>query len=287
MEFVTLNNGVKMPMLGFGVYQIEAKDCERCVLDALEVGYRHIDTAQGYCNEKEVGAAVRASGLKREEIFVTDKVWLSNHGYDQTKASVYHSLEIMGLDYLDLMLVHQPYADYWGAYSALADLQKEGVLKAIGVSNFFPWALANLVAFHEVKPQVNQVEFNPLQQEVAAQQLADKLGVKLEAWSPFGQGQQNLLAHPLLAAIAAKHHKSVAQIILRHIIQRGVVALAKSTHKERMQENFAIFDFNLDADDIAQIATLDTGKSMFLDHASPEIVDFFKQFAADLGSKLQ
>ncbi len=286
MECVTLNNGVKMPLVGFGVYQIPASDCERCVLDAFACGYRLIDTAQAYLNEKEVGAAVRSSGIKREEIFVTSKVWLSNCGYDKTKASVYHSLELMGLDYLDLMLLHQPFGDHWGSYSALADMQKEGVLKAIGVSNFFPWALANLARFHEVVPQVNQIEINPLYQRQAEIELMAKLQVQPEAWAPFGEGKNNMFAHPVLAEIGAKLHKSVAQVIVRYLTQKQIVVLAKTTHKERMQENINVFDFTLDAEDIAKIAQLDTHAPLFFDHGDVSQVEVFKQFTDAVGKML-
>lgn len=286
MDFVTLNNGVKMPMLGFGTYQISREDCERCVREALDVGYRHIDTAQAYFNETEVGKAVRESGIPREEIFVTSKIWVTNHGYEKAKASVEHSLKIMGLDYLDLMLVHQPFADYYGAYRALVELQAEGKVRAIGVSNFYPRLLADLVAFNDVKPQINQVEVNPFCQQEELHKLMDKLHVQIEAWSPFVQGQHDIFKQPVLQQIGAKYGKSVSQVILRYLMQRNVVALAKTTHKERMAENFAIFDFALDQGDLDAIAALDTKKNALFDHSTVEAVDMFKDFSKLLGDQL-
>lgn len=287
MEFVTLNNGLKMPKLGYGVYQVSKEECERCVSDALEIGYRHIDTAQAYFNEAEVGRAVKVSGIKRDELFITTKVWISNYGYDKTKASVYRSLELMGLDYLDLMLLHQPFSDYYGAYRALEDLQTEGVLKSIGVSNFYPRVLADLVGFNRVVPQVNQVEVNPLHQQVDAHAVMDKLNVQIEAWAPFGEGRSGMFTNEVLQKVGTKHGKSVAQVILRYLMQRNVVALAKSTHKERMQENFNIFDFTLDDDDMKSIAALDTKNSLFFDHASVDAVDLFVKFTKAVGENLQ
>lgn len=268
MEFVTLNNGLQMPKLGYGVYQVTKEECERCVRDALDVGYRLIDTAQAYFNEAEVGKAICESGIPRDEIFVTSKVWISNYGYEKTKASVEHSLKLMGLDYLDLMLLHQPFSDYYGAYRALEDLQAEGKLRSIGVSNFYPRVIADLAAFARVVPQVNQVEVNPFHQQVEAQQVMEQRKVQIEAWAPFGEGRNGMFEQPVLKQIAAKHGKSVAQVILRFLMQRNVVALAKSTHKERMAENFNIFDFTLDQGDMDAIAALDNKQSLFFDHAS-------------------
>ncbi len=286
MEYVTLNNGVTMPKLGFGVYQISREECERCVREALDIGYRHIDTAQAYFNETEVGKAVRGSGIAREEIFITSKVWVSNYGYEKTKASVEHSLSLMGLDYLDLMLLHQPFADYYGAYRALEDLQAEGKLRAIGVSNFYPRALADIAAFARTVPQVNQVEVNPLHQQVEAHALMDKLKVQIEAWAPFGEGRNGMFTQPVLLQIGRKHGKSAAQVILRYLMQRNVVTLAKSTHRERMAENFAIFDFMLDADDLKALADLDTKQSLFFDHASVDAVYLFAKFTQEVGRQL-
>lgn len=286
MEFVTLNNGLQMPKLGYGVYQVTKEECERCVRDALDVGYRLIDTAQAYFNEAEVGKAICESGIPRDEIFVTSKVWISNYGYEKTKASVEHSLKLMGLDYLDLMLLHQPFSDYYGAYRALEDLQAEGKLRSIGVSNFYPRVIADLAAFARVVPQVNQVEVNPFHQQVEAQQVMEQRKVQIEAWAPFGEGRNGMFEQPVLKQIAAKHGKSVAQVILRFLMQRNVVALAKSTHKERMAENFNIFDFTLDQGDMDAIAALDNKQSLFFDHASVQAVDLFVSFSKADGDKL-
>ena len=275
MEYVTLNNGVQMPKLGFGVFQIPKADCERCVLEALEVGYRHIDTAQSYLNEAEVGRAVKKCGLPREKLFLTTKVWISNYGQEQAKKSVLQSLEKLQVEYLDLVLLHQPFGDYYGAYRALEELYAAGKIRALGVSNFAPDRLADIAAFNMVKPQVNQIEVNPFHQQQQAQKALLNRGVQMEAWAPFGEGQNGMFENPTLQKIAARYGKSVAQVILRWLMQRNVVALAKSTHKKRMQENFAIFDFMLDAEAMEQIATLDTGASLFFDHQAPETVDMF------------
>ena len=232
MEYVTLNNGVKMPRAGFGVYQIaDAKQCEQAVLDAIEVGYRLIDTAQSYGNEEAVGNAIQRCGVPREELFITTKVWITNYGYDQTKASVEASLKKMQLDYLDLVLLHQPFNDYYGAYRALIDLYKEGKIKAIGVSNFYPDRLVDLALFNEVKPAVNQVEVNIFHQQIEAQSYNEKYGVQMEAWAPFAEGKNNMFSNPELQEIGDKYNKSIAQIILRWLVQRNIVPLAKSVKK--------------------------------------------------------
>ena len=238
MEYVTLSNGVKMQKLGFGVFQIPKEDCERCVLDAIKVGYRHIDTAQSYFNEEEVGNAIEKCGVPREELFITTKVWIDNYGYEKTKQSVLNSMKKLKTDYLDLVLLHQPFSDYYGAYRALEELYKAGKIRAIGVSNFYPDRLADMVAFNEIPPQVNQVETNPLHQQITAQENMIKRNVQMEAWAPFGEGRNDMFTNPILKEIGAKYKKSVAQVILRWLMQRNIVALAKSTHIERMRENF-------------------------------------------------
>ena len=275
MEHVVLNNGVKMPLLGFGVYQIPEEDCERCVMDAINIGYRLIDTAQSYFNEEAVGRAIEKCGVPREELFVTTKVWIDNYGYDKTRASVLESMRKLRTDYLDLVLLHQPFGDYYGAYHALEDLYKEGKVRAIGVSNFYPDRLSDIAAFNEIVPQVNQVETNPLNQQIFAQGNMVKNGVQIEAWAPFGEGRNGIFENPVLKEIALKYNKSVAQVILRWLIQRKVVALAKSTHRERIQQNFEVFDFELQAEDMETIRTLDTGKSLFFSHQEASTVDLF------------
>lgn len=286
MEYVTLNNGVKIPKLGFGVFQIAKKDCERCVLDAIKTGYRHIDTAQSYFNEEEVGNAISKCGLPREDLFITTKVWIDNYGYEQAKKSVLKSMEKLKVDYLDLVLLHQPFSDYYGAYRALQELYKEGKIKAIGVSNFAPDRLADMVAFNEIPPQVNQVEVNPLYQQIAAQENMVKRHVQMEAWAPFGEGKNNIFHNPILVGIAEKYQKSTAQIILRWLVQRDIVALAKTTHIERMEENIEIFDFVLSDEDMKKILELDTKESLFFNHQTPEIVDRFVDMIEERRGKI-
>lgn len=278
MEYVTLSNGVKMPKLGFGVYQIAKEDCERCVLDAIKIGYRLIDTAQSYFNEEEVGNAISNCNVPREDLFITTKVWIDNYGYEKTKQSVYESMHKLKVDYLDLVLLHQPFSDYYGAYHALEDLYKEGKIKAIGVSNFYPDRLSDIYAFNEIKPHVNQVETNPINQQVQAQENMMKQQVQIESWAPFGEGRNHMFTNPILIKIATKHNKSVAQVILRWLTQRNVVALAKSVNYERIEENFNIFNFTLDEEDMNTIKTLDQEKSLFFDHQTPEAVDMFVKF---------
>ena len=275
MEYITLNNGIKMPKLGFGVFQIPKEDCEKCVLDAIKVGYRHIDTAQSYFNEAEVGDAISKCGLPREELFITTKVWIDNYGYEKTKKSVLNSMEKLKVDYLDLVLLHQPFNDYYGAYRALQELYKAGKIRAIGVSNFAPDRLADMVAFNEIPPQVNQVEVNPLHQQIPAQENMIKRQVQMEAWAPFGEGKNNMFKNPILMNIAEKYQKTTAQVILRWLMQRNIVALAKSAHIERMKENIEIFDFVLSDEDMGEIAKLDTKESLFFNHQTPETVDRF------------
>ena len=275
MEYVTLSNGVKMPKLGFGVFQIAKEDCERCVLDAIKAGYRHIDTAQAYFNEEEVGNAISKCGLPREDLFITTKVWIDNYGYEEAKKSVLKSMEKLKVDYLDLVLLHQPFSDY-----------KEGKIRAIGVSNFAPDRLADMVAFNEIPPQVNQVEVNPLHQQIPAQENMVKRHVQMEAWAPFGEGKNNMFHNPVLLDIAEKYQKSTAQVILRWLMQRNIVALAKSTHIERMKENIEIFDFVLSDEDMKKIAELDMKESLFFNHQTPETVDMFVGMVSDRKGKI-
>ncbi|WP_024345071.1 aldo/keto reductase [Lacrimispora indolis] len=275
MEYVTLSNGVKMPKLGFGVFQISKEECEKCVLDAIKAGYRHIDTAQSYFNEEEVGNAISKCGIPREELFITTKVWIDNYGYENAKQSVLKSMDKLKTNYIDLVLLHQPFSDYYGAYHALQNLYEEGKIRAIGVSNFSPDRLADIAAFNKIAPHVNQVEANPLHQQVNAQENMLKRGVQMEAWAPFGEGKSNMFKNPVLKEIADKYDKSVAQVILRWLMQRNIVALAKSTHTERIKENFEIFDFQLSDEDMNKITALDTKSSLFFDHQTPETVDRF------------
>lgn len=274
MEYVTLNNGVKMPKTGFGVFQIKDKDeCVRVVLDAIDAGYRLIDTAQSYGNEEAVGEAIQKTTVPREELFITTKVWISNYGYEKAKDSVEESLEKMQLDYIDLVLLHQPFNDYYGAYRALVDLYKEGKIKAVGVSNFYPDRLVDLAIFNEVKPAINQVEVNVFHQQKTAQTYNEKYGVQLQAWAPFAEGRNDMFNNSKLQAIGDKYNKSIAQVILRWLFQRNIVSLAKSVRKERMEENVDIFDFALSEDDMEIIATMDKEESSFFSHYDAATVE--------------
>ena len=274
MEFVTLNNGVKMPKVGFGVYRIkDHKQCKQAVLDAIDAGYRLIDTAQSYGNEEAVGKAIQETSVPRNELFITTKVWVANYGYEKTKASVEESLKKMQLDYIDLVLLHQPFNDYYGAYKALVDLYKEGKIKAIGVSNFYPDRLVDLVLYSEVKPAVNQVEVNVFHQQIEAQTYNEKYEVQMEAWAPFAEGRNNMFTNPELKAIGDRYGKTVAQVILRWLVQRGIVPLAKSVKKERMQENIDIFDFELNYEDMEIIESMNRNKSCFFDHYNAATVE--------------
>lgn len=275
MEYVTLHNGVKMPILGYGVYQVAQEECERCVLDALRVGYRALDTAQSYFNEEQVGSAVVKSGIPREELFLTTKIWIEHYGYEQAKASVLESMRKLQTDYLDLVLLHQPFSDCYGAYRALEDLYDAGKLRAIGVSNFYPDRLVDIASFARVCPMVNQVETHPLNQQTEAKTWMDKYGVQIEAWAPFGEGRGGMFANPVLAGIGAKYGKTAAQVILRWHIQRGVVVIPKSTHIERMRENFDVFDFTLSTEDMQAVAALDQKRSAFFSHQDPAMVEWF------------
>lgn len=276
MEYVKLNNGVEMPILGFGVYQISKEETKRCVLDAIKVGYRSIDTAQSYFNEAEVGEALAECGVPREELFITTKVWIDNYGYENCKKSVEESLRKLKMDYIDLVLLHQPFSDYYGAYRALEDLYEEGKIKAIGVSNFYPDRLTDMCLFgRKVVPAVNQVETNPINAQVSAQENMEKYGVKLCAWAPFGEGRNGLFENETLMSIGKKYNKSGAQVILRWLIQRGIIIVCKSTHMERMEQNFNVFDFELTNEDMEEIKKLDTGKSLFFNHQDPSMVEWF------------
>ena len=280
MEYVELNNGVKMPILGFGVYQIPESDTKECVLNAIKVGYRSIDTAQSYFNEAEVGDAISEAiedGLvKREDLFITTKVWIDNYGYEKCKKSVMESLNKLKTDYIDLVLLHQPFSDYYGAYRALEDLYEEGKIRAIGVSNFYPDRLSDICLFErKVIPAVNQVEVNPLNAEFKAQENMEKYGVHIEAWAPFGEGRNGLFTNEVLVNIGKKYNKSAAQVMLRWLIQRGVIIACKSTHLERMEENFNVFDFCLSEDDMKNIGELDTNESLFFNHQDPNMVEWF------------
>jgi diketogulonate reductase-like aldo/keto reductase len=275
MEFVTLNNGVKMPILGYGVYQIaDQEECEKCVLDAISVGYRSIDTAQAYGNEKAVGRAIKKCGVPREELFITTKVWISNAGYEKAKKSIEESLKKLQLDYLDLLLIHQPFNDYYGTYRAMEELYKEGKIRAIGVSNFYPDRLIDLIQFNEIVPAVNQVETHPFNQQVKAQEIMKKYGVQIESWGPFAEGRNNMFTNETLKTVGEKYNKSNAQVALRYLIQRGVVVIPKSVNKERMIQNFDVFDFELSKDDMDMIAKLDKGESAFFSHYDPQTVEY-------------
>ena len=286
MEYVKLNNGVEMPILGFGVYQIPREETKRCVLDAINAGFRAIDTAQSYFNEAEVGDAIKESGIPREEFFITTKIWIDNYGYEKCKASVEESLKKLKTDYIDLVLLHQPFSDYYGAYRALEELYEEGKIRAIGVSNFYPDRLADMCLFgRKVIPAVNQVETNPLNQQVKAQENMEKYGVHIEAWAPFGEGKNNMFSNPTLVEIGKKYNKSVAQVILRWLIQRGVIIACKSTHKERMEENFKVFDFELSNEDMEAIKALDTSDSLFFNHQDPSMVEWFDKMVYERRDK--
>lgn len=275
MKTVTLNNGVEMPQVGYGVYQVSPAECERCVADALATGYRMIDTAQAYHNEEGVGDAVKKSGIARDELFLVSKVWISSYGYDRAKASIDESLRRLGTDYIDLMLLHQPYCDRYGAYRALEAAYREGKVRAIGVSNFYPDHFVDLASNAEVVPAVNQVETHVFDQQTAAQRLMEEFGTRIMAWAPLAEGRNGFFTNPVLEAIGRKYGKSVAQAALRWLVQRGVIIIPKSVHVERMEQNLDLFDFSLTDEDMAQIAALDTGRSLFFDHHDPEVVKMF------------
>lgn len=276
MEYITLNNGVKMPILGYGVYQIEnLKECERCVLDAIEIGYRSIDTAEIYGNEEAVGRAIKKCNVPREEFFITTKVWISNAGYEKAKTSIEKSLKKLQLEYLDLVLIHQPFNDYYGTYKAMEEMYKRGKIRAIGVSNFYPDRLIDLIKFNEVVPAINQVETHLFNQQVKAKEVMDKYGVQIESWAPFAEGKNNIFINKTVKKVGNRYNKSTAQVVLRYLVQRGVIVIPKSVHKERMIQNFNIFDFKLNEDDMNKIAKLDKGESAFFSHRDPNIVELF------------
>lgn len=278
MEMMKLYNGVEIPANGFGVYQVSKEDCKESVLTALKTGYRHIDTAQSYFNEEEVGAALKESDVPRNEIFLTTKVWIDNYGEGKAYDSVIESLKKLQTDYLDLILLHQPVGDYYGAYRDLEKLYEEGKVRAIGVSNFYPDRLVDLCLSTKIKPMVNQIEVNVFNQQIEAKKWADKYGVVLEAWAPFAEGRNNMFQNEVLLSIGEKHNKSAAQVILRWLYQRGIVSLAKSVHEERIKENFDIYSFELDDDDdMKKIETLDTKTSSFFSHQDPSVIEWFGQ----------
>ncbi len=273
MQTVKLNNGVEIPILGFGVFQItDPAECERSVIEAIESGYRHIDTAASYQNEEAVGRAIRQSGLPRAELFITTKLWIQRDGYGGALKAFERSLNRLQLEYVDLYLIHQPYGDVYGEWRAMEELYRQGKIRAIGVSNFHPDRMMDLIIHNEVTPAVNQIEVNPFHQQIESQKFFQENQVAVEAWAPFAEGRNNIFQNETLLSIAAKHNKSVAQVILRWVIQRGIVALAKSARKERMLENINVFDFELSAEDMAAIAALDTKTSAFFDHRNPEMV---------------
>ena len=283
MQQVTLNNGAQMPELGFGVFQItDANECQRSVVDAIETGYRLIDTAASYMNEEAVGKGLRASGIARDQLFVTSKLWVQEAGYERTLQAIDKSLRRLQLDYLDLYLIHQPFGDVHGSWRAMEDAYRAGKLRAIGVSNFQPDRLMDIKAFNEIPPAVNQVEVNPFQQQLESVPFMQEIGVQPEAWAPFAEGRNGLFQNDVLLAIAARHGKSVGQVVLRWLVQRGIVALAKSVRKERMAENIAIFDFELSDVDMAGIAALDTNTSSFFSHRDPAIVKWMSERKLDI-----
>lgn len=274
MEYVKLSNGVEMPILGYGVYQVPPQECERCVSDAIGVGYRSIDTAQAYRNEEGVGNAIRKCGVPREELFITTKVWISNAGYDKAKASIDESLRKLQSDYADLLLIHQPFGDYYGTYRAMEEAYRAGKARAIGVSNFYPDRFVDIAEFNEIKPMVNQVETHVFNQQTEPQRIMEKYGTQIMSWGPFAEGRSGFFTNETLKEIGARYGKSVAQVALRYLIQRGVVVIPKSTHIERMKENLDVFDFELSTDDMAAIATLDKGESLFFSHYDPATVEY-------------
>lgn len=269
---VTLNNGVEMPILGFGVFQIPDDQTEQCVLDALEAGYRHLDTAASYMNEAAVGRAIAASGIARDELFITTKLWVKDTGEKKTKVAFDKSLELLGLDYLDLFLIHQPYGDVYGSWRAMQGLHTQGLAKAIGVSNFHADRLVDLIENHEIVPQVNQIEVHPFHQRQFDQDVMIERGVQIESWGPFAEGRNELFTNALLGGIGAKYGKSIAQVVLRWMVQRNIVVIPKSVQPARMTQNIDVFDFELSPEDMASIAGMDTGASLFFDHRDPKMV---------------
>ncbi|AWB46640.1 2,5-diketo-D-gluconic acid reductase [Paenibacillus sp. CAA11] len=283
MQTVTLNNGIKMPIIGFGVYQVpDAEECENAVYEALMAGYRLIDTASGYLNEEAVGRAIKRSGIPREELFITTKLWVQDASYESAKLAFAKSLNKLQLDYLDLYLIHQPFGDYYGAWRAMEELYREGKIKAIGVSNFLPDRLMDLIMHNEIVPAINQIETHPFYQQTENAAFMKELGVQHQSWSPFAEGRGNLFSNEVLASIAEKHNKSIAQVVLRWLVQREVVVIPKSVRKERIVENIDIFDFELSTGDMDQIASLDTGESLFLSYHDPEVAKRMANWKFDL-----
>lgn len=283
MENVKLNNGVEMPILGFGVFQIkDLEECERSVVDAIETGYRLIDTAASYMNEEEVGKAIKRSGVAREELFITTKLWITSNGYDDTKKSFERSLQRLHMDYLDLYLIHQPFGDVYGEWRAMQDLYKEGKIRAIGVSNFQPDRMIDLIIHNEVIPAVNQIETHPFHQQIDTQKFLQENNVQVESWGPFAEGKNDLFHNGLLASIGKKYNKSIAQVVIRWLTQRGVVTIPKSVHKERIAENFNSLDFELSAEDMETIKLLDSNKSAFFDHRDPVMVKWLGERKLDV-----
>lgn len=285
MEYVTLSNGLKMPILGYGVYQVTKEECERCVLDALKAGYRSLDTAQSYFNEEEVGEAIEKSGVPREDIFLTTKVWVEHYGYDECRKSVEESLRKLKTDYIDLMLLHQPFSDYYGAWRALEDMYEEGIMRSIGVSNFYPDRLVDIASFARIAPMVNQVETHPHNQQTEAKKWMDKYRIQHEAWAPFGEDRGGLFDDPMLKEIGAKYGKSSAHVMLRWHIQRNTVVIPKSTHYDRMVQNIDVFDFTLTDEDMQRITTLDKNTSSFFSHYDPNMVEWFVKMVEERKTK--
>lgn len=278
MKYVTLNNGVKMPILGYGVYQVDPDECERCVSDAVEAGYRLIDTAQAYCNEEGVGRAVKKSGIKRDEFFIVTKVWISNAGYENAKKSIETSLSKLQTDYIDLLLIHQPFNDYYGTYRAMEEFYEKGLLKSIGVSNFYPDRFMDFSNFVKVKPMVNQMETHIFNQQKKLHEILKENKCQLMSWGPFAEGKNDFFNNPVLVSIGSKYGKTSAQTALRYLIQKNIVVIPKSTHKERMIENINVFDFSLSNDDMAALEKLDTENSLFFSHYDPDFVKFILNY---------
>ena len=274
MQTIKLSNGVEMPALGYGVFLVDPKECERCVTDAIDVGYRLIDTAQAYYNEEGVGEAVKKSGIKRDEFFLVTKVWITNSGEDKAAKSIDESLKKLQTDYVDLLLIHQPFGDYYGTYRAMEKAYKDGKLRAIGVSNFFPDRFVDICHFVDIKPMVNQMETHVFQQQKTLRKYMEKYGTRLMSWSPMARGENNFFNNEVLKSIGSKYGKTTAQVALRFLIQEGVVVIPKSTHKERMQENFMLFDFELAKEDMNELRNLDKGESLFVNHYSPEFAEY-------------
>ncbi|WP_339260882.1 aldo/keto reductase [Paenibacillus sp. FSL R5-0713] len=283
MQTVTLNNGVKMPIIGFGVYQVpDADECENTVYEALKAGYRLIDTAAGYLNEEAVGRAIKRSGIPREELFITTKLWIQDAGYESTKLAFAKSLSKLQLDYLDMYLIHMPFGDYYGSWRAMEELYREGKIKAIGVSNFLPDRLMDLIVHNEIVPAINQIETHPFQQQVDSAAFMKEQGIQHQSWSPFAEGRNNLFSNEVLASIAGRHNKSIAQVVLRWLVQQDIVIIPKSVRKERLIENFDIFNFVLSPEEIATISTLDTKESLFMKIDDPEVAQMLGNMKVDL-----